>query len=64
MDSGVTGFLAASDKDWYEMLKALVTDAELRARIGAAARDYVTREMYSETIAAELDPSLLRISEE
>lgn len=61
IDSGVNGFLAASDRDWHEMLSALVADPALREKTGTAARDYVTREMLSETVAAGLDAPLLRI---
>jgi glycosyltransferase involved in cell wall biosynthesis len=34
---GVTGFLAVEPKDWYAILKRLVNQPELRARIGRAA---------------------------
>ena len=35
---GETGFLARNAKDWLKHLSALVEDAELRARMGSAAR--------------------------
>ncbi|MEM1867725.1 MAG: methyltransferase domain-containing protein [Thermosphaera sp.] len=35
--SGENGFLAGTDEDWYLMLRALITDAALRRRIGDAA---------------------------
>lgn len=38
---GTTGFLAESEDEWFAALDALVGDAGLRERIGAAARQYV-----------------------
>jgi glycosyltransferase involved in cell wall biosynthesis len=38
---GETGFFARDDREWYDCLRALVTDAELRARIGTAGRHHV-----------------------
>ena len=35
---GETGFLCANDDQWYEALERLVLDAELRVRIGKAAK--------------------------
>jgi glycosyltransferase involved in cell wall biosynthesis len=43
---GVNGFLAGSDDAWLEQLSALVEDASLRQRIGAAGRQTVV-ERYS-----------------
>lgn len=37
---GETGFLAKTPKDWIKYLRMLVEDAELRERIGRAARAY------------------------
>lgn len=37
MRDGDTGFLAATDREWYDALIALVDDAALRRRIGRAA---------------------------
>ena len=37
MKHGVTGFLAAGAEEWYEAMKRLVVDSELRRRIGAEA---------------------------
>jgi glycosyltransferase involved in cell wall biosynthesis len=34
---GETGFLAGNDSQWYEALRVLVTDADLRRRVGRAA---------------------------
>jgi glycosyltransferase involved in cell wall biosynthesis len=38
---GVTHFLATSPAEWVERLSALVSDADLRRRMGAAGREYV-----------------------
>jgi len=38
---GETGFFAHDDREWYECLHALVTDAGLRERVGMAGRRYV-----------------------
>jgi glycosyltransferase involved in cell wall biosynthesis len=35
---GVNGFLAADPEEWYQRLRILVEDPELRGRMGAAAR--------------------------
>lgn len=36
---GETGFLVRRDHEWHRHLRALVNDADLRAEVGAAARD-------------------------
>lgn len=41
---GESGFLADSDADWANSLEQLVSDASLRARMGAAGRERVERE--------------------
>ncbi len=38
---GENGFLAASTEDWVAKVSRLVDDAELRLRVGAAARNTV-----------------------
>lgn len=38
-----TGFIAATDSQWYEQLRRLVNEPELRARIGTAAKEHVRR---------------------
>nr|WP_294516957.1 glycosyltransferase [uncultured Rhodopila sp.] len=43
---GETGFLAESSDEWYQALTALVTDRDLRHRVGTAARQDVL-ERYS-----------------
>jgi glycosyltransferase involved in cell wall biosynthesis len=44
VEHGVTGFLAETAAEAHPHLLALVDDADLRARVGAAAREYVHRE--------------------
>jgi glycosyltransferase involved in cell wall biosynthesis len=41
IDDGVNGFLASSEDEWVERLSQLVDSAELRARLGQAARETV-----------------------
>ena len=41
---GETGFIAKNTKDWIAILRRLVRDGDLRARVGQAARSYVERE--------------------
>lgn len=43
---GITGFLARKPKQWYEYLKLLIEDSDLRKKIGQNAFDYV-HENYS-----------------
>lgn len=38
VEDGVTGFLVDSQDEWYDRLRLLVTDPDLRVRMGAAAR--------------------------
>ena len=38
IDDGVTGFLVQTQEEWYDRLRLLVEDSELRRRMGAAAR--------------------------
>lgn len=41
---GVTGYLARTDSEWQEALAALLQDADLRSRMGTAARARCERE--------------------
>ena len=38
IEDGVSGLLANSEAEWRDALRALLTDAELRRRIGSAGR--------------------------
>lgn len=44
IEHGETGFLAATDDEWYRALMALVESAELRQKIGRAAYEFVWRD--------------------
>jgi len=44
IEHGETGYFAAHDREWYDCLRALVTDSALRQRIGTAARARVLEE--------------------
>jgi len=46
IEDGVNGFLASSPDEWLTKLSALIDDADLRLRIGKAARKTV-EERYS-----------------
>ena len=50
---GVNGFLANTPPEWYCTLKALITDPELRQRLGRNAHDHVLREYTPDVVAAE-----------
>jgi glycosyltransferase involved in cell wall biosynthesis len=59
---GVTGFHAVDEERWYDRLKRLVDDADLRRRMGAAARKRA-EEVYSfETDAPILFEALKRVT--
>lgn len=46
---GENGFLARSQEEWYEMLRILLSDEGLRARMGRKGRETVEREYSLET---------------
>lgn len=49
---GVNGFLARSDDEWYEKLRLLITDSDLRGKIAAAGLETV-RTRYSRAAVFE-----------
>jgi glycosyltransferase involved in cell wall biosynthesis len=53
IQSGVNGFLAANDEEWYESLRSLVSDAVLRQQMGQAAREDVLTHYTSEAQSTE-----------
>ena len=59
VQDGVTGFHAATGAEWVEKLDLLLTDAPLRQRLGAAARDKV-RSLYSAEAQAPRVAEILR----
>lgn len=51
---GVNGMLAATPRDWLDQLGALLDDADLRQRLGAAGRETVERKYSMRSSAALL----------
>jgi glycosyltransferase involved in cell wall biosynthesis len=41
IEDGVNGFLVETNEEWYQRLETLVTDRELRGRMGKAARETI-----------------------
>jgi L-malate glycosyltransferase len=54
IDDGVNGFLAATPEEWVERISALVSDADLRERMGRAARRTIEAEYSLEARAGEV----------
>ena len=50
---GKTGFFATGDREWHACLRALVTDAALRERIGRAARQHALERYGADRIATD-----------
>jgi glycosyltransferase involved in cell wall biosynthesis len=44
VEHGVNGFLAQTDEDWKFYIKKLLSDSDLRCRMGAAGRKKVEKE--------------------
>lgn len=44
IQEGYTGYLAKNSEEWYEKLKALINSEELRKKVGAQAREIVSKE--------------------
>lgn len=59
IEDGVNGFLAASESEWDDKLGALLSDASLRARLGAAGRKTI-EERYSLAVNAPRLVAMLR----
>ena len=59
VQDGMTGFHAATRAEWVEKLDLLLGDAELRRRLGAAARESV-RALYSAESQAPRVAEILR----
>ena len=66
LEHGVDALIASTPDDWRDALTRLVDDADLRARMGAAARDKAARlytvEANARRLEALLAPALARIA--
>jgi len=49
--NGENGFLVSTTEEWIEALERLIEDAELRRRIGLAARETIRKECSLEALA-------------
>jgi glycosyltransferase involved in cell wall biosynthesis len=56
ISQGKNGFVATTEADWYEALTKLLQDADLRTRIGQAARE----DVLAHHVATTMDPSKFR----
>ena len=56
--AGVNGLLAGNEAEWEDALLALVTDAELRARLGGAGRQIVTERYSIQANAPKMEQAL------
>ncbi|MEA3345409.1 MAG: glycosyltransferase family 4 protein [Chloroflexota bacterium] len=54
IEQGRNGFLAQTTKEWVEGLEQLITDVNLRRKLGSAAREKVERDYALSTISARL----------
>jgi glycosyltransferase involved in cell wall biosynthesis len=63
VEHGINGYLAESSQDWVQALAALMTDAELRQRMGAAGRARVERDFTLQVNAPHLAALLRRSAE-
>jgi glycosyltransferase involved in cell wall biosynthesis len=60
--NGENGFICRTRDEWFTVLDRLVTDAELRTRVGENAREDVLRRYTTRARAPELAGSLKRIA--
>jgi glycosyltransferase involved in cell wall biosynthesis len=58
ISDGVTGFLVDGEAQWHEALTTLVDDAELRRRVGDAARESIAAEHTVSRIGDRIAPLL------
>ncbi len=61
---GETGFLAAGPREWLEGLDALLSDAELRRRVGEAGRAEIEARYSLRVVSLRLVELLLALVEE
>lgn len=60
IDHGVNGFLASSHTEWVAALQAVLSDAALRRRCGAAARETVLRDYSLDSLYPRLRDFILK----
>ena len=58
---GETGFLAGDEAEWVEKLERLVVDADLRGRMGEAARNDVLRRYHPRVLGERLQATLVSV---
>lgn len=61
IEDGVSGFLPRTPGDWVDALDALLSDAALAARIGAAGRAVVERRYALDVVATQVERALSRL---
>ena len=57
--NGEDGFLCQSTEEWYEVIKKLVEDRELRKQIGEAAYQRVLKEYTTATVEQDVVDALI-----
>ena len=57
--NGEDGFLCRSTEEWYEVIKKLVEDKELRKQIGDAAYQRVLKEYTTATVEQDVVDALI-----
>ncbi|RIK43876.1 MAG: hypothetical protein DCC55_04250 [Chloroflexi bacterium] len=62
IESGVDGFLAATAPEWIDALDTLITQPELRNRLGQAAREKVIKRYSLAARTADLAETLAKVS--
>jgi glycosyltransferase involved in cell wall biosynthesis len=61
IQSGINGFLSATPREWLRSLSTLIEDSELRARLGAKARETIALRYSADEVARVL-PKLLSLA--
>lgn len=61
IESGITGFLASSEDEWYAHLERLVRDEQLRQTIGAQAKGHVLSDLTIEANIGKWNDAYNRI---
>jgi len=64
VEHGVNGFLAETDKEWRSAIETLLSDAELRRRMGAAGRKKVEESYSLQVWGPRVAQMLRRVAEE